>query len=340
MAPPFSLHLLCVSVSPWLALFRFLNNNFFQIGQHLFDLGFADDVRRQEAQHGVVRAVHQEASLHHFRHHAFAVERQLGADHQSEPARLFDQSGLAALQSAQLLSEVIADLRHALQQILLFEHPHKFEAQPAGERAAAESRTVVSGLQPVDGFLGDEKGAERDAQPQRLSYAEHVRSDRSVFEGEDLARAPESALHFVEYQQRVYAIAGLAHGLQEVVADGMDARFTLNRFDDDGGGPLVDRLARFGEIVRAVVRIYEPDAGDQRLERLAVFLLFGDRERAHRPAMKRIDERDELGLAFAPTPALPRARELQGALVRLRSGITEEDARQPRSLRQAVGDPP
>src|SRR5215470_10668879 len=56
--------------------------------------------------------------------------------------------------------------------------------------------------------------------------------------------------------------------------------------------------------------------------------------------MKRIDERDELGLAFAPPPALPRARELQRSLVRLRSGVAEEDARQPRSLRQALGELP
>src|SRR5262245_66213301 len=118
----------------------------------------------------------------------------------------------------------------------------------------------------------------------------------------------------------------------------MDARFALDRFDDDGGGPLIDRLARLGEIVRAVVRIYEPDAGDQRLERLTVFLLFGDRERAHRPAVKRIKKRDEFGLAFATPPALPCARELQRAFVGLRAGVAEEDARQPGSPRQALGE--
>src|SRR5262249_58230108 len=103
------------------------------------------------------------------------------------------------------------------------------------------------------------------------------------------AWGPQAALHLVENQQRVYAVAGLAHGLEKIVVDRTDSRLPLNRFDDDGGGLFVDRLARLGEIVRAVVRVDESDAGDQRFERLAVFLLFGDRERAHRPAVERID---------------------------------------------------
>ena len=53
-----------------------------------------------------------------------------------------------------------------------------------------------------------------------------------------------------------------------------------------------------------------------------------------------IDERDELGLALAPLPALPPASEFQRALVGLRSGVAEEDSRQPRSLHQALGELP
>src|SRR5262249_9525239 len=56
--------------------------------------------------------------------------------------------------------------------------------------------------------------------------------------------------------------------------------------------------------------------------------------------MKRIEERDELGFAFAPLSALPRARELQCAFVRLRAAVAEEDARQPRSLHETLGELP
>jgi hypothetical protein len=91
-------------------------------------------------------------------------------------------------------------------------------------------------------------------------------------------------LHLVQDQQRVNPIAGFAHGFEKIVVDGVDARLALDGFDDDGGGLFIYRIVKLGRI--AVIRINESDAGDQRLERLSIFLLLGDLKRAHRAPVK------------------------------------------------------
>src|SRR6201999_4353404 len=69
-----------------------------------------------------------------------------------------------------------------------------------------------------------------------------------------------------------------------------DAALALNRLDDDRGGAIGHRAIERGDVACRD----EADAGDERLELLAIVRIPGDRERAERPAAEGVIECDEL----------------------------------------------
>ena len=76
--------------------------------------------------------------------------------------------------------------------------------------------------------------------------------------------------------------------------------------------------------------------GQQRLERRAVVLVGSHRQRAERPAVKRVLERDELGARLAArVPVAPG--ELEARFDGLGAAVAEKRARQARELREALG---
>ena len=81
---------------------------------------------------------------------------------------------------------------------------------------------------------------------------------------------------------------------------------------------------------------HEPDARQQRLERCAVVLVRGHRQRAKRAAVERLLERDEFGARLAARVPVA-ARELEAGLDRFGAAVAEERARQARQLRQPLG---
>ena len=79
----------------------------FQNRDGLVHVCFRDDVGRQEAQHRIVRAVHQQAVLHGPIHNLFAGNGEFHADHQSV-APHFLMKPKRSRKFPQLRAEVIA----------------------------------------------------------------------------------------------------------------------------------------------------------------------------------------------------------------------------------------
>ena len=120
-------------------------------------------------------------------------------------------------------------------------------------------------------------------------------------------------LHLVDPEQRAVRVADLAGPGQVAGRRHDDAVLALDRLEDHGGGLVVDRCGkRLGVAVRD-----EDHVAGQRLERLAVLRVVGDRQRPHRPAVERALARDDLG-----PPGQPG--DLERGLVGLGAGVGEE----------------
>ena len=105
------------------------------------------------------------------------------------------------------------------------------------------------------------------------------------------------------------------------------AALALNRFGDDRR-----RLRRDGgEERRRIVHGHEAHTWHQRLERCAIVLVGGHRQRAEGASVKRFLERDDFGARLAArVPVAPR--KLQTGFDRLRAAVAEERARETREM--------
>ena len=114
-----------------------------------------------------------------------------------------------------------------------------------------------------------------------------------------------------------------ARGREVAVRRHDDAGLALDRLEHDRGGLVGDRG---GQRVGVAVR-HEGDVAGQRLERLAVGRLGGERERAHGAAVEAALGGDDVGAAGAPG-------ELERGLVGLGAGVGEEHLAGPAGAEQ------
>jgi hypothetical protein len=119
-----------------------------------------------------------------------------------------------------------------------------------------------------------------------------------MLQREQPAGAAEGGDHFVEDQQRSGFVTTPAQGGQEAGSGQHHAGFGLYRFDDDGGGALVDQVEGF-----RLVETQEIDFGQQRLEGLAVERIAADRHRTERVSVEAAAKRGQ------PTASGGLARE-------------------------------
>src|SRR5207253_2289266 len=113
----------------------------------------------------------------------------------------------------------------------------------------------------------------------------------------------------------------------------VDASLALNRLDQDGRRPAVDRPLHRPEVVVG----YVLEAGHERLEAVLVLLLARRAEGGERPAVERVARRDDL-VAVAREPLLRvLPRELERGLVGLRPRVAEEDPVGERVLHEELG---
>ena len=106
-------------------------------------------------------------------------------------------------------------------------------------------------------FLADQQGGERDTAAEGLAEDEDVRSDSAGRIGEPVPGAAQTALDFVQDEQSASRISQFASGLQELRRENVDAALAEDRLKQDGAGVLVDRGAKF----RNVIAIDKVDAG-------------------------------------------------------------------------------
>ena len=148
--------------------------------------------------------------------------------------------------------------------------------------------------------------------------------------GEPGAGAADAGLHLVEPQQRAVAGRDLAgRGAGSPSGGTTTPASPWIGSSDDRGGLVVDRR---GERVGVAVRD-EGDVAGQRLERLAVGGLAGERQRAHGAAVEGALGGDQPGAPGAPG-------QLEGGLVGLGAGVGEEHPAvpAPSSAEQPLGE--
>src|SRR5581483_3555919 len=293
-----------------------------------------EDERRGQADHGVTveRPVEDEPRLERARREARARGRvrELEADEQAAAAHADEPA--APDERAASGEERPAERAGAGRQALAHEDLERGEARGARhgmapERGDVRERRVVRErghhLAPPD------EGAERQPAAERLREDEEGRDDAGVLVGEEVPRAPEPRHHLVEDEERARLVAAAAQRREELRARDPHARLRLDRLDDDGGGPLVDR----GEPGR-IVEGEERHAGEERLERRAVHRVAADREGAERVAVEAAVERHQAGAPGVLARRLERALDRLGAARREidhveRGGERGEPLREP-----------
>jgi hypothetical protein len=100
-------------------------------------------------------------------------------------------------------------------------------------------------------------GADRKAAANALGDRHDVGGDAGPFMGEELAGAPDTALHFIEQQQDPMLVADLTQALEFLGRHRTHAAFALDRLDEDAGRRLADGgeerlLIAEGNLIEAV----------------------------------------------------------------------------------------
>ena len=195
----------------------------------------------------------------------------------------------------------------------------------ADDGVAAERRAVVAGLERAGRVVGDEQAADRQAVRERLGERDELRPHAELLEREEACRSGRR-----RSAPRRTRAARRARRRARPRRRGTPARAGSRR---PRRAPARAARARRRRHAAAcsdvdVVRRREARAGQQRLERRALRRLARDGERADRPAVEALLERDHARLAGR------LARVLQRGLVRLGAGVAEERLRAAEAIRQ------
>ena len=189
---------------------------------------------------------------------------------------------------------------------------------------------MISRLERRADPAGHEHRAHGQPAGERLRQGEDVGDDSGLLVGEQGPGAAEAALHLIEDQGDAAGVTQLPQESEPLGVERANPSLSLHRLDDHARRPgRRDRMVHR----RPIPERDDPDAGHERLERLAVFGPVGSRERREQPAVERPAERDDLGLPR------PLARELERGLVRLRPRVAEEDTIGERAGHQLLGQP-
>ncbi len=211
---------------------------------------------------------------------------------------------------------------------------------------------------PVHDFRASHGDAQRHARSKAFCHANHIRFDARVLDRPPLAGAANATLHLIQHQQDAVTIADAAQLLHEAGGCDQVAALTLHGLDEDRG--------HFLRSERGLEQLLFDEAGATQRESIGVFILRifssaiqvgigyvsyarhqrrkaapllwfrgGQRQRAHRPSMKRAEERDDV-LAFGVI-----ARQLERALDCLRARVAIVKlvrARHGSDLRQVLSE--
>src|SRR5690242_14076848 len=162
----------------------------------------------------------------------------------------------------------------------------EFDCDRTRQRSATERRTVQPRLHAGGNLIGCEQGTQWQSSSQWFRNRDDIRPDSIVLIAKVLAGASQSALDFIQQQQRTRSFRQLACQRQKLMADRIDAAFALNGFDTNRTDAPIKLSLQFVDIVEW----NEIHSGYQRLERIAILRLPGGRERAKCAPVERIFE--------------------------------------------------
>src|SRR5262249_51196037 len=120
-----------------------------------------------------------------------------------------------------------------------------------------------------------------------------------------------------------------ARGAIELLGDGTDAAFTLNRLDQDGA----DVVRELSFEISCVVELHELETWYERLELLAILLLTCCRKSPANPAVERLIKRQDAKLGSRVRP-----REFQASFDGLRPAVRKEGTIKSRYAAQLLGE--
>ena len=179
--------------------------------------------------------------------------------------------------------------------------------------------------------------ANREAAAEAFGHGDRIRLHAGMLIGEELTSPADAALDFVDHEEHITLATNLLNAAQEGRRGGIDTAFTLNRFDQDGGGGLgVDGLVPGGEVVER----YRGEAGQQRTEAFLDLLLRRGGHAAEGAAVESLlgdDDSDADSFRARLTLAM-EAGEFQQAFVGFGAAVAEDDATRAATLREGMGE--
>ena len=283
-----------------------------------------DNERRDKPKDRTGSAVNDSAAFHALADDfdaGFFRFGKLETENQAFAAHFANLAGMFLLKFDELAFEVAANFFDVVQKFFSGNGIKHDVGGCAGEGVAAESCTVVAGVQSLRDFFSADECADWNAASQTFRQRHDVGLDAVFLVGEKFTAAPDTRLNFVENQKRAVLIAELADFLQIIVFGRENAAFALNRLKHDGAGFIADFPFEFGN----VVVVYVVETGGQRLKATVIFRLTGSGKRSQRPAVETVPRGYNLRFVGVELVGV-LAGDFDSAFVSLRAGISEKCA--------------
>jgi len=267
--------------------FRNMAEYFFENSEEFPNLFCADDERGEKAQSKFVRAIDEQAAVHGVSDEGIAIDGEFYADHEAFAADFLDERIIF-----RELFDSCANFGSArggiCEDFCFVENFEEFERDGADHGAAAEGCAMNAGAYASGDGFGGQDCAEREASSERLGDGYKVWLGRKLLIGEVAAGTAEPALNFVGDEQGIVILSERAGAIPKGFADGVDATFALDGFEDYGADVVVE----FGLEVGYIIEFDEFDSRDERSEGQSIFFGGGDADGAEGATVKGIFERE------------------------------------------------
>ena len=254
------------------------------------------------------------------------------AEHETHAAHALD---IRRVKGQDAVAQVLALFAYFHQKLAVTDSIEHDVCCGADNRRTAEGGRVRARRQDVAASIRRHDSADRHAAAKTLCHSDNVRLDVVLLEGKQAADTADTSLHLVDDEQHVLLAAELLYLLDELAVKRQDTALTLNQLHHDGAGHIVRLCAyRLDVVGNRVIK-----ALGKREEIVVETLLTGGFQRSDRAAVERIDERQHLEAALTVLIERILARQLDGALIRLRARVGKEYlAAQMRLFDQLLGN--
>ncbi len=135
-------------------------------------------------------------------------------------------------------------------QFRLVDQLHDFTCHCARQRIAAIGGAVGANAHHQRQIFARQHRTNREAAAQRFGAGEHIRRDAIMHVGIKRTGTANAALHFIKNQQSLMLITELTQSTQERRIGRQHAAFTLNGFNNDCAGMVINQFSRRSQIVK------------------------------------------------------------------------------------------